>query len=82
MRLIEGTERPTGPVAFQVKVEDNFKLLNSQYDNLEAVAVITVEISPGMFLMGGGSFLRDVWASSNNGADWSIRKNPGLVRSS
>ena len=81
LRLIEGTERPTGPVAFQVKVEDNFKLLNSQYDNLAAVAVITVEISPGMFLMGGynssNARLRDVWGSSNNGKDWSIRKTPG-----
>ena len=81
LRLIEGTERPTGPVAFQVKVEDNFKLLNSQYENLEAIALIVVEISPGMFLMGGynqsNARLRDVWGSSNNGKDWSIRKTPG-----
>ena len=81
LRLIEGTERPTGPVAFQVKVEDNFKLLDSQYDNLEAIALIVVELSPGMFLMGGfnqgNTRLRQVYASSNNGADWSIRKTPG-----
>ena len=78
LRLIEGTERPTGPVAFQIKVEDNFKLLNNQYDNLEAIALIVVEISPGMFLLGGsGSNQGQVWGSSNNGADWSKRKNPG-----
>ncbi|MGI9347036.1 MAG: hypothetical protein ACR2PV_03520, partial [Gammaproteobacteria bacterium] len=53
LRIIEGTERPAGPVAFQVKVEDNFKLLNSQYENLAASALIVVEFLPGMFLMGG-----------------------------
>ena len=81
VRLIEGTERPNAPAVFTVTAEDNFKLLNSQYDNLAAVALITVEFPPVMFLMGGynssNARLREVWSSSNNGADWSRIKNPG-----
>ena len=76
LRYIGGVDNPNPTAVFTVTVEDNFKVLNSQYDNLAAVAVLTIELFPAMFIIGGfsldGAPYQDVWSSSNNGADWSI----------
>ena len=62
-----------------VIVEDNFRKLNSAYENLAATAIITIDfISSGtMFLTGGGTggnsnSKGDTW-SSTDGETWSIK---------
>ena len=59
-----------------VIVEDNFRKLNSAYENLAATAIITIDfISSGtMFLTGGrtGSYESDTW-SSTDGKTWQLK---------
>ena len=81
LRFITGAEKPDVPVAFTVTVEDNFKLLNSQYENLAATAVITINFLSGVFVMGGNSrtgvpYYQDVWSLSNGGAEWNELDTP------
>ena len=60
-----------------VIVEDNFRKLNSAYENLAATAIITIDFiaSGTMFLTGGGvgnNSQGDTW-SSTDGKTWSIK---------
>ena len=62
-----------------VIVEDNFRKLNSAYENLAATAIITIEFiaSGTMFLTGGGAggnsnSKGDTW-SSTDGENWQIK---------
>ena len=80
LHFIYGEEKPDVPVVFTVTVEDDFKRLNSQYENLAATAVITINFLSGVFVMGGqprtGAYFQDVWSSSNGGANWSKLGDP------
>ena len=81
LHFIYGEAKPDVPVVFTVKVEDNFKRLNSEYENLAATAVITINFLSGVFVMGGNArvdvpFYRDVWSLSNGGANWSELDTP------
>ena len=73
----DGVLLPPATVTVTVTVEDNFKLLNPSYENLTAVAVITIEFLPSqstIYVMGGISstvYYQDVWSSSDNGENWS-----------
>ena len=80
LHFIYGEAKPDVPVVFTVKVEDNFKRLNSEYENLAATAVITINFLSGVFVMGGNSRTavpyQDVWSLSNGGANWSELDTP------
>ena len=56
-------------VVVNVRVEDNFKKLNSAYVNLAASAIITINfVNPRMYVIAGLG-ANDVWSSAN-GKDW------------
>ena len=57
-------------VVVNVRVEDNFKKLNSAYVNLAASAIITINfVNPRMYVIAGFGSDGDVWSSAN-GKDW------------
>ena len=72
-------------VVITVTAEDNFNLLNESYDNLMAVATISIAIFPNLkiLIMGGYSdeantAWQDVWSSSD-GKSWSKEPSPGWL---
>ena len=78
----DGVLLPPATVTVTVTVEDNFKLLNPSYENLTAVAVITIEFLPSqstIYVMGGYDgtvYYEDVWSSSDDGQSWSVESAP------
>ena len=72
-------------VVITVTAEDNFKALNESYDNLTAVATMSIALFPNpnqktIFVMGGytdtsNTAWQDVW-SSTDGKNWGKERTP------